>query len=84
MEVRSGKPTGGFLISNSKILNQIMVPRYYDPDIRGMLDGLSKTHDLITIGELVEKDQSLKFGRARKSENWNTGLGQYRLSEPLT
>lgn len=54
MDIRSGKSTGGFLILASRIQNQVLVPRYYDPEIKPILDRLSQTHDLKTIGELAE------------------------------
>src|SRR5439155_14532932 len=54
MEIVSGTSQKGFLIQNSKVKNEILVPRYYDTEIESLLKNLSKTHDLPTLGELVE------------------------------
>lgn len=53
MEVVSGTSKKAFLLPASKVRNQILVPRFYDPEIERLLGNLSKTHNLITIGELV-------------------------------
>ena len=55
MEVVSGTSKKGFLIQNSGIRNEILVPRYYDPEIGRLLKDLSKTHELPTIGSLIEE-----------------------------
>ena len=44
----------GFALPMSEIRNQILVPEYYDPDIGVILDGLTDTHDIVTLGHLVE------------------------------
>ena len=43
----------GFFIKSSKIINDILIPKYYDPDIEKILNNLKKTHDLISIEDLV-------------------------------
>ena len=45
----------GFLIKNEDIQDNIFVPKYYDPEIRQALIALEQTHDLVTIGDLVEQ-----------------------------
>lgn len=43
----------GFLLQRSEIKNSILIPRYYDPEIEADLEGMSETHDLVTVEELV-------------------------------
>ncbi|MFB3766398.1 MAG: hypothetical protein ACE14P_14285 [Methanotrichaceae archaeon] len=44
-----------FKLRTDKILNDIFVPRYYDPQIQARFRTLSKTHDLISIITLIQK-----------------------------
>ena len=46
----------GFLITNSQIKNNVLVPKYYDPTIEDVLKCISKTHDLISLNYSVEKE----------------------------
>lgn len=43
----------GYLISNNKIIGNILAPRYYDPEPTEFLNELSHTHELISVGQLV-------------------------------
>lgn len=43
-----------FRMLSSEVRNRILVPQYYDPEIRETLGRLGKTHDLRTVGSLVE------------------------------
>jgi len=45
----------GFLKRLSEIKGNIFVPKYYDPDIVANLERLRPTHDLVTVGELVDR-----------------------------
>lgn len=45
----------GFTIKESQIINNIYLPKYYNPEIPQKLNELSETHDLVTFKELVEK-----------------------------
>ncbi len=45
----------GFMISSSVIRSDVFVPRYYDPRIDERLKELSRTHDLITLGHLLDE-----------------------------
>lgn len=45
----------GFLINNARIINNVLVPKYYDPTIEHDLEAISKTHDLVNVNDLVEK-----------------------------
>ena len=45
----------GFLLSSDKIKNKILVPKYYNPEIDDDLRKLGETHQLVTVGELIER-----------------------------
>ncbi len=44
----------GFTLRRSKIRGRILLPKYYDPRLVRDLRALGKTHDLATLGELVD------------------------------
>jgi type I restriction enzyme M protein len=46
----------GFFKNFSDIKNNIIIPKYYDPEIETELSSLKHTHDLIRIGELRERN----------------------------
>jgi type I restriction enzyme M protein len=46
----------GYLLSSEDIKNRILVPKYYNPEIDIFLKQLSKSHDLITIGEYLKNN----------------------------
>ncbi|MCL4355602.1 MAG: hypothetical protein M1311_03285 [Thaumarchaeota archaeon] len=74
MEIVSGTQKKGFLILNSKVKNQVLVPKYYDPEINAILKALSKTHDLPSIGELVE-DGTLQVRQGKEIGKMEYGTG---------
>lgn len=45
----------GFLIGRESIRNHILVPKYYEPEISAHLSQLETTHELRTMGSLVER-----------------------------
>ena len=45
----------GFVIKESQIVNNIYLPKYYNPEIRQKLDSLKDTHDLIISEKLLEE-----------------------------
>jgi hypothetical protein len=45
----------GFVISSSQIVQNIFIPKYYDPEVQSRLKELSKTHDLVSIREMTSK-----------------------------
>jgi type I restriction enzyme M protein len=45
----------GYMLLDSQVRNNILIPKYYDPEIAEQLQGLSSTHDLVQINDLVEK-----------------------------
>ena len=42
----------GFKLETNKVTNRIFVPKYYDPEIEADLDALTKTHELVRVGDL--------------------------------
>jgi len=50
----------GYTIDFKAIENNILAPRYYDPNVFKDLEGLKKTHNLVKIGDLIE-DGTLRF-----------------------
>lgn len=44
----------GFLLSSDALVNRILVPKYYDPEVKARLERLADTHTLVAIGSLVE------------------------------
>ena len=44
----------GFEVEESDIDDNVLCPRYYDPEIDAELDRLSRTHQLLRFGSLVE------------------------------
>lgn len=45
----------GFEISESQLASKVLCPRYYDPEIHSELAKLKKTHELLTLGDLVDE-----------------------------
>ncbi len=43
-----------YKISSQKIVNQIFIPKYYDPELKKELSALSSSHDLLSVGELID------------------------------
>ena len=47
--------TLGFLIARAKVADNVLCPRYYDPQLEAELEALGKTHDLLLFGNLVQE-----------------------------
>lgn len=47
--------TLGFIMDRKSIADNVLCPRYYDPQLRRELDGLTKTHDLLVFGDLFKE-----------------------------
>jgi len=45
----------GFVLNSSELFNRILVPKYYNPEIDAELKRLGATHELVTVGSLVNK-----------------------------
>lgn len=68
----------GFRVRDSEINNDIFVPRYYDPSIDARLAELEKTHELVTIGELIDAGElELRQGNYVGKMHYGTGPFPY-------
>lgn len=45
----------GYPVPPTRIVDDVLAPRYYDPDVQAGLDALRNTHELVTIGQLVRR-----------------------------
>jgi len=45
----------GYILRHGEVRNNILIPKYYDPEVTEKLQRLSGTHDLVRLDELVEK-----------------------------
>jgi type I restriction enzyme M protein len=65
----------GFILKSSQINNEILIPKYYDPEIEDDLNSLSQTHNLITIQQLVEDNIiSINSGHEIGKMAYGTGV----------
>jgi hypothetical protein len=62
--------TAGFLVQSSVVGSRPLIPRYYSPSIDKRLAELAATHDLVSVGELVEAG----------SVTWSTGIEVGKLA----
>jgi len=60
----------GFLQNASNLVNNIFIPRYYNPDIEKNLGQLFITHNLVKLSDLI----------AKKLLVWNTGIEVGKLA----
>lgn len=47
----------GFVLSSREIDGNVLIPRYYDPKLRDELLGLRKSHDLLVLGEMIDRHE---------------------------
>lgn len=75
----------GFMKKVSELRSNILIPKYYDPHLAKELACLKKTHNLLTVGSLVE---SGKLSVARGVEvgklSYNTGSIPFIRTSDLT
>lgn len=45
----------GYWLPVNSIVGHILAPRYYDPEVSRMLASLTGSHDLVTVGDLIEQ-----------------------------
>lgn len=43
----------GYQISTTELIDDVLAPRYYNPDVKSELSSLVDTHDLVKFGDLV-------------------------------
>ncbi len=74
----SGKINGfsrnGYVVKYSDITDYILAPRYYNPEVSLTLDALTKTHELVAIGKLIN-DGVLTITRGNEVGGINYGSG---------
>lgn len=76
--------TLGFTRSSSEILENIYIPRYYDPQIEGRLAELEETHDLVTLGALIDtRDVSVHRGHDIGKHHYGGGTIPYVRTSDL-
>ena len=46
----------GFAVVHGSVADNVLCPRYYDPELKAALDGMSDSHDLITVGDLIQQN----------------------------
>jgi len=46
----------GFVVKSDQILNEILIPKYYDPSIDAELDDLKNSHNVISIQSLLKEN----------------------------
>jgi hypothetical protein len=64
----------GFRVTGGEIRNDILVPRYYDPEIHELLDALAPTHELTTVGDLIDEGSlELRQGKYISKLYYGTG-----------
>jgi type I restriction enzyme M protein len=47
--------TLGFLVDRESIADNVLCPRYYDPQLMAELEAIKSTHDLLLFGDLVKE-----------------------------
>ncbi len=64
----------GFRIQSSQVKNNILVPKYYDPDLERDIQALAETHDLASVEELMRR-QILSIGTGDEIGKMTYGTG---------
>ncbi len=44
----------GFVLSSDALRNRILVPKYYNPELEAELKRLRRTHELVSVGDLLQ------------------------------
>jgi len=64
----------GFVITEREIVNNVYVPKYYNPEIRKSLDALSETHDIVSVKSLEDQGIiTISTGHEVTKESYGTG-----------
>jgi len=75
----------GFYLPSTNIRKQIMVPKYYSPEIELQLKALEATHELVSLGSLVnEKIVSIATGTEIGKMAYGTGTIPFIRTSDLT
>jgi type I restriction enzyme M protein len=64
----------GFIVRESQIVNNVYLPKYYNPEVPERLNTLTGTHRLVSLGELVKEGVlSVTSGNEVGKLNYGTG-----------
>lgn len=64
----------GFIINEKDIIDNIYLPKYYNPEISQQLASLNSTHDLLKFGDLIKKKiLSISTGHEVGKLSYGTG-----------
>jgi type I restriction enzyme M protein len=75
----------GFYLPSTNIRKQIMVPKYYSPEIEAQLNALQPAHNLISLGSLVDqKVVSIATGTEIGKMAYGTGTIPFIRTSDLT
>ncbi|MFH1827574.1 MAG: N-6 DNA methylase, partial [bacterium] len=64
----------GYAVEYRNIVDNVLAPRYYNPEVDSTLDDIKSSHKLITIGELI-KAGVLEIKRGNEIGGMNYGSG---------
>ncbi len=64
----------GYSVKTTSLIDNVLAPRYYNPEADSTLEKLKDTHELISIGDLV-KDKVLTISRGDEIGGMNYGSG---------
>lgn len=68
----------GFVLPEKEVTRDILVPHYYDPRIAARLAELGETHDLLSVGSLIEEgDLELRQGNYIGKIHYGSGTYPY-------
>lgn len=65
----------GFRITQDDVRNDILIPKYYDPELDDLCSELASTHMLVSIGELIE-DGVLELRQGKYIGKLHYGTGR--------
>jgi hypothetical protein len=76
----------GFTRPSTSLINNIYLPRYYDPQIGERLERLGRTHRLVTLGSLIDEGHiSVHYGHDIGKHTYGQGRIPYvRTSDVAT
>jgi hypothetical protein len=74
----------GFRVANKHVRNNILVPRYYDPEIDELLAELASTHLLVSVGQLIDDGSlELRQGKYIAKQHYGSGTIPYVRTSDL-
>lgn len=68
----------GFVLRSSDLLDDVLVPHFYDPRISERLAELAATHDLVSIADLISRGWlEMRQGKYISKMHYGTGIYPY-------